>query len=386
MNEMPELVLGNELETGTRKIADTVPESSTAESTLTLDSLSPEEQTAVTNFAGKIDISDRNVVMQYGAAAQNKIARFSDGILQNVQTKDLGEAGKSLSSLVVEIKNFDASSTGDEKKAGLAGLFKKSGGITKQISKLVAGYSKAEVNIEKITSALESHKRTLLKDISMLDALYENNYSYFKEITMYIIAGEKRLKEFREKDIPAQRELAAASGDEMQAQKLNDMTNLAERFEKKLHDLKLTRMISIQMAPQIRLMQNNDALLAEKIQSSITNAIPLWKNQMVIALGLANSQAALATQKKVTDMTNELLVKNSEMLKQGTLEVAKASEESIVSIETVRKSNENLISTINEVLEIQKRGSESRNTAEQELIKLEGDLKSALYDASVRNA
>jgi uncharacterized protein YaaN involved in tellurite resistance len=225
----------------------------------------------------------------------------------------------------------------------------------------------------------------MLKDIELMNVMYEDNYTYFTEITMYILAGEERLKEFRAKDIEEQRNLAAQDKGEMAVQKLNDMVAAADRFEKKLHDLKLTRMISIQMAPQIRMIQNNDALLAEKIQSSINNAIPLWKNQMVIALGLANAQSALDAQKKVSDMTNDLLLKNSEMLKQSTIDIAKASEESIISIDTVRKTNENLITTINEVLDIQKKGQENRHAAETELVKLEHGLKTALLEASTRS-
>lgn len=388
MNDLPELVLGNELAREVENIADTAAVTShvipniaeaSAASALSFDSLTVSEQQLVSDFKGKIDINDQNVVMQYGAQAQNKIAKFSDNILANVKTKDLGPAGKSLSDLVVEIKRYDAA--GVEKKSGLL----KWGQSTKRsFDKMMAGYDKAADNIDNITANLENHKRGLMKDIAMLDAMYENNFQYFKEITLYIIAGQERLAEFRDKDIPKQREIAAQSGGEMETQKLNDMVSMADRFEKKLHDLKLTRMISIQMAPQIRLLQNNDAILAEKIQSSITNAIPLWKNQMVIALGLANSQSALEAQKKVSDMTNELLVKNSEMLKQTTVNVAKASEESVVSIDAVRKTNENLISTINEVLDIQKKGAENRAAAESELTRLEGGLKTALFEASNR--
>jgi len=354
-----------------------VPAPAMAESTLKMSSLTPQEQQVVQEFVEKIDISDSNVVMQFGAPAQAKIAQFSDSVLKNVTTKDMGEVGKDLGSLVAEIKGFD--STGDE-KGGFLGLF---GGnkIKKSIDKMMAGYTNVEKNIDKIVTTLEGHQRSLMKDIAMLDAMYESNHSYFKELSMYIIAGMERLTQYREKDLPAQRAIAERASDEMETQKLNDMMSLAERFDKKLHDLKLSRTISIQMAPQIRMIQNNDAQLVEKIQSSIVNAIPLWKNQMVISLGLANSRAALQAQRKVTDMTNELLLKNSEMLKQGSIEVATENERAIVSIETVKKTNENLISTITEVLDIQRKGSAERAAAEQELNRIEGDLKQALLEA-----
>lgn len=350
---------------------------------LSLNSLSEEEQKAVTEFMEKIDISDNNIVMNFGAAAQNKIAQFSDNVLQNVKTNDVSVVGKSLSSLVVEIKSFD--STTEDGSGFLSKLFGGAKSMTKSIDKMMAGYNKVETNIDKIVSALEGHQKLLMKDIAMLDSMYENNHEYFRELSMYIIAGDERLKQFRETDIKKQAELAKQTGDEMETQKLNDMAALATRFERKLHDLKLSRNISIQMAPQIRMLQSNDVALVEKIQSSIVNSIPLWKNQIVIALGIANSKAALAAQSKVTDMTNELLVKNSEMLKQGSIEAAKETERSIVSIETIRKTNENLISTINEIMDIQQKGSEQRQAAEIELFKIEGDLKQALLEASSKN-
>ncbi|MCL2703270.1 MAG: toxic anion resistance protein [Defluviitaleaceae bacterium] len=391
MADLPELVLGNELDVEVAKIIvedsgqpHVVPEPQ-GNNALAMSSLAPEEQALVRDFAAKINVTDQAMVMQYGAAAQNKVAKFSDHVLQNVRSKDLGPAGKILSDLVVEIKSVDSSGEGRGKRGGLAGLFQGGGNVKKSLARMKAGYDRAQVNIDNIVSALEGHKRTLLKDIAVMNDMYENNYTYYKEITMYILAGEEKLKEFRENDIPQQRNIAARDMSDMATQKLNDMVAAADRFEKKLHDLKLTRMISIQMAPQIRMIQNNDALLTEKIQSSINNSIPLWKNQMVIAMGLANSASALAAQKKVSDMTNELLLKNSEMLKTSTLEVAKASEESIVSIDTVRKTNENLISTINEVLDIQKKGQENRAAAETELAKLEQGLKTALFEASTRN-
>ena len=386
-NDIPTLELGGAPtpavatpETLPAATADIVPAPAQAESTLTMESLSVEERKVVEDFIEKIDITDSNVVMQYGAPAQNKIAQFSDSILQNTKTKDMGVIGKDLTNLVVEIKSF-----GEEDKGGFLGLF---GGnkIKKSVNKMMANYSNVETNIDKIVTTLETHQRTLMKDIAMLDAMYQNNHSYFKELSMYIIAGMERLRQYQETDIPAQRAIAERSADEMEAQKLNDMISLAGRFDKKLHDLKLSRTISIQMAPQIRMMQNNDAQLVEKIQSSIVNAIPLWKNQMVLSLGLSNARTALEAQRKVTDMTNELLVKNSEMLRLGSVEVAKESERSIVSIETVRKTNENLIATITEVLEIQQKGTQERAAAEQELNKIEGDLKLALMESSKRAA
>ncbi|MDR1532628.1 MAG: toxic anion resistance protein [Clostridiales bacterium] len=338
---------------------------------LVFSELSTTEQKMVTDFVAQIDVTDTNQVMQYGASAQNKIAQFSDSVLSGVRNKDLGEAGKLLSDLVVEIKSYDA--TAEDK--GLMGLFNNA---KKSVASMAAKYSKVEVSVDKIVSGLESHQRTLLKDIAVFDKLYENNLAYYKEISMYIIAGRQKLAELREKIIPELRVRAESTNDQMDSQKLNDMVNFAERFEKKIHDLILSRTISQQMGPQIRLLQNNDAVLTDKIQSSIVNAIPLWKNQMVIALGLANSQAALQTQRKVTDMTNELLRKNSEMLKQGTLDVARESERGIVSVETLQKTNRDLIDTINGVIDIQRQGSEKRAEAEREIMKIEDELKSAL--------
>jgi len=340
-----------------------------------IQNLDSEEQKTVLEFAKKINLNDPGMVLQYGAAAQTKIAQFSDSVLQNVRTNQMGEVGRSLSELVVEIKSFDA--TADEPK----GLFSKLGGIKKRMDKMAASYSKAETNISKIQSQLEGHQRQLMKDIHTLNILYDKNHDYFKELTMYIAAGEERLKGFHSQEIPVQRQKAEASGDQMEAQKLNDMLQMADRFEKKLHDLKLSRTISIQMAPQIRLLQNNDGVLLEKIQSSIVNSIPLWKNQMVLAVGLANSKAALEAQSKVTDMTNTLLQKNSEMLRQGTVEIAQEAERGIVSIDTIKKSNENLIATISEVLQIQEQGRQDRANAEDELTRIEGELKQALLSA-----
>jgi uncharacterized protein YaaN involved in tellurite resistance len=318
---------------------------------------------------------DQNTVAQYGAPAQAKIAKFSDSVLQSVRTKDTGEVGKCLTDLVVELKGFDSSV--EEKAGGIFGFF---GGLRKSVEKMQASYAKVEVNIDKIQGQLESHQRELIKDIAMFDKMYDNNLAYYKELTMYILAGEKKLAEFRAQDIEAQRARAEA-GDQMEAQKLNDMQALADRFEKKLHDLKTSRIVSIQMAPQIRLLQNNNATLADKIQSSIVNSIPIWKNQLVLSLGLSRTKSALEAQTRVTDYTNEMLMKNSELLKQGSIDVAKESERSIISIETIKKTNENLISTISEVMQIHEQGRGARQAAEQELVKAEDELKSIMLSA-----
>jgi len=337
--------------------------------------LTPEQETQVANIRSGINLTDSTAIMQYGAPIQTKISKFSDNVLQSVRTKDTGEIGKDLTDLVTSIKDFDLGN--DEKKPRFS-LFRNA---KKSVDKMVTGFTSVEANIDRIVSSLEGHQRQLLKDVNMLDTMYNNNYEYFKELSLYVVAGEDRLEDYRATEIPAQRQKAEESGDQMEVQKLNDMMDMANRFEKKLHDLKMSRTISVQMAPQIRLIQNNNTVLIEKIQTSIVNSIPLWKNQMVIALGIANSQKALKTQKAVTDMTNDLLLKNSEMLKQGSLEIAQEAEKSIVSIETLQKTNTNLIETINGVLEIQKQGSDARKSAENELIKIEDSLKNALLEA-----
>ena len=345
-----------------------------------MEALKPEEQTAVKDFMTKIDITNTAVVMNFGVATQSKIAQFSDNVLQNVKSKDMGEVGKDLSGLVVEIRSMES---GDSKATGIMGFFKNA---KKSASRMMANYSKVETNIDRITKSLEKHQRTLMKDVAMLEEMFKHNQDYYRELTLYIVAGMEKLADYRANDIPRQREIAQTTNDETETQKLNDMVNMAERFEKKLHDLKLSRMISIQMAPQIRMVQNNDVSLVEQIQSSIVNSIPLWKNQMVIALGLANAKKAMEAQNAVTDMTNSLLIKNSEMLKQGSIEVAEAAQRGIVSIETVRKVNDNLIDTINGVIDVQQKGTENRRAAEVELEKIEGDLKKALLDAGNRYA
>ena len=336
--------------------------------------LTEEEKKAVEEFSKKIDIGDSNLVLQYGAAAQKNIASFSESALNSVRTKDLGEIGKSLSDLVVELKGFGQEE--DEKK-GLFGLFKKSGN---KIESLKAQYSKVETNVDRIAHELEQHQVTLLKDVAMFDQMYELNLKYYKELTMYILAGKKRLAAVRAGELEELRKQAEASGAQEDAQRYNDMVQMCERFEKKLHDLELTRMISIQMGPQTRLLQNNDTLMVEKIQSSLVNTIPLWKSQMVLALGMEHSRQATAAQSAVTEMTNELLKKNADMLKTGTIATAKEAERSIVDIETLQHTNQQLISTLDEVLNIQRDGAAKRKAAEVELGKIEGELKQKLME------
>lgn len=336
--------------------------------------LSSKEQQAVDEFAQKIDLSNSNLVLQYGTALQKKIAGFSETALDNVRTKDLGETGGMITDLIATLKGF---SFDEEKPKGLAGLFKKG---QNRIETLKIGYGKAEQNVEKIAGILEEHQLLLLKDISTLDKLYDMNLSYFKELSMYILAGKKKLAQERETALAAMFEKAELSNLPEDAQAANDFANLCDRFEKKISDLELTRMVSIQMAPQIRLLQNNNTLMAEKIQSTIVNTIPLWKSQMVLALGLAHSQQAMQAQRAVSDMTNELLRKNAEMLKTGTIETAREAERGIVDLETLKSTNTMLISTLDEVQQIQTQGREKRRVIEAELYGLENELKQKLLD------
>lgn len=336
--------------------------------------LTEAEQKMVDDFSEKIDLNDSGIVLQYGSAAQKKIADFSDNALEGVRTKDLGEVGNMITDLVAELKGFNIE---PEEKKGFFSIFKKAGS---GIAKLKTKYDKAEVNVDRITDVLEDHQNQLLTDIVMLDKMYENNLSYFKELTMYILAGKKKLEQERATTLIELEEKAKTSGLAEDAQAANDFANLCDRFEKKLHDLEMTRTISIQMAPQIRLIQNGDTLMAEKIQSTINNTIPLWKNQMVLALGLAHSKAAVEAQREVSDLTNELLKKNAEALKTGTVAIAEESERSIVDIETVRYTNEQLISTLNEVLRIADEGRAKRLAAENEMIMIENELKTKLLD------
>jgi uncharacterized protein YaaN involved in tellurite resistance len=334
--------------------------------------LSEAERKMVDEFSQKIDISDSTVVLQYGAAAQKNIAAFSENALSSVKTKDLGEVGDALSSLVVELKTF-----GQPEKKGIAGFFQKK---RNELEAMKASYSKAEANVDKIVGVLENHQVVLMKDIAMLDQMYELNTKYYKELTMYILAGKKRLEYLRANDLEELRKKAQTSGAQEDAQAYNDFANLCSRFEKKLHDLELTRMISIQMGPQTRLLQNNDTLMLEKIQSSLVNTIPLWKSQMVLSLGLEHSRQATAAQTAVTNMTNQLLQKNADMLKMGTIETAREAERSVVSIETLQHTNTQLISTLDEVMKIQTEGAQKRKEAEAELGRIEGELKQKLLE------
>lgn len=337
--------------------------------------LTEAEKKIVDDFSKKIDITDSQQVLLYGTAAQKNIAEFSDSALASVKSKDLGAVGETLSSLVVELKN-NAPGQKEEKK-GLFGLF---GKAKTGMDELQAQYASAEQNVDKITEILEGHQRALMKDVAMLDQMFDLNQQYYKELTMYIIAGKKRLNAVKTGELEQLRQRAIQTGTQEDAQAYNDMANLVERFEKKLNDLELTRMISIQMGPQTRLLQNNDTLMIEKIQTSIVNTIPLWKSQMVLSLGLERSRQATAAQAAVTNMTNELLRKNAEMLKMGTIATAKEAERGVVDIETLKKTNEDLISTLSEVISIQNEGRRARAEAEAELGRIEGELRAKLLE------
>ncbi len=351
------------------------------EESLNYDSLTEAEKKAVDEFNSKIDINDSTQVLQYGAKAQSKISQFSDSVLDDVKTKSVGEVGDLLAELVGQIKSFDADISG-EKKVGLAKLFYNA---KKQLNTIVAKYSKIETNVNTIEKQLEGHKLQMLKDITIFDTMYEKNLDYFKELSLYIIAGEKKLEELRNVTLPALVEKAKQSGEQMDAQKVQDLENTINRFEKKIYDLKTTRVIAIQMAPQIRLLQNNESELVEKIQASITNTIPLWKNQMVIALGINNAKQALGAQKAVTDLTNDMLKKNSEILKQGSIEIAQESERAIVDIETLQKTNRDIIETLDKVIEIHENGRTKRMEAEKELENIEKELKDKMLEIKVEN-
>lgn len=338
-----------------------------------LDVLTPEEKKMVADFAAKIDLRSSNAILQYGAGAQKKIADFSESALENVKTKDLGEVGDMLAGVVTELKSFDE----EEEEKGIFGFFKKGGN---KLANMKAKYDKAEVNVNRICDALEGHQIQLMKDIAMLDKMYELNTTYFKELSMYIAAGKKKLQDVATTELPELEAKAARSGLPEDAQVVNDLNALCNRFEKKIHDLELTRTISLQMAPQIRLVQSNDTVMSEKIQSTLVNTIPLWKSQMVLAIGVENSSRAAKAQREVTDMTNELLRKNAEKLKLATVETAKESERGIVDIETLKATNESLISTLDEVMKIQQEGKEKRRTAEAELNRIENELKQKLLE------
>lgn len=332
--------------------------------------LTEEEKVAVETFASQIDLTNSSVILQYGAGTQKKMADFSESALENVKSKDLGEVGELLAGVVTELKDFD----GEETK-GFLGIFKKS---ANKLQSMKAKYAKAETNINQICKVLENHQVQLMKDVAVLDKMYELNLTYFKELSMYILAGKKKLQEVRSTKLQEMLQKAQASGLPEDAQAAKDLDSMCNRFEKKIHDLELTRMISIQTAPQIRLVQNNDTMMVEKIQSTIVNTIPLWKSQMVLALGVEHSAQAVEAQKEVTDMTNELLKRNAEKLKMATIETAKESERGIVEMETLKATNESLITTLDEVMRIQKEGRQKRQEAEVEMQRLETELKQKL--------
>ncbi len=334
----------------------------------------PEERKMIEDFSGKIDITNATMILQYGAGAQQKVASFSESALANVQTKDLGEVGEQVVGLINQLKSFDAT---EEDSKGFLGIFKKT---SNRISNLKMKYDKVDANVDKIVDVLEGHKVQLLKDIAILDKMYDMNMAYYKELSMYILAGKKKLNQVRATVLQEKIAKAKASGLPEDAQAANDLAALCERFDKKLHDLELTRMVSIQMGPQLRLVQSNDTVMAEKIQSTIVNTIPLWKSQMVLALGLTHSQQAMEAQRAVTDMTNELLKKNADTLKMSTIATAKEAERGVVDIETLKYTNQQLIETLEEVNRIQSDGREKRRQAETELRQIEGELRQKLLD------
>lgn len=348
------------------------------EKSLNYDELSEAEKKAVDEFNAKIDVYDSTQILQYGAAAQNKISSFSDSILEDVKTKGAGETGELLAELVGQIKSFD-SSIGPKK--GLAKLFYS---VKREFNTILAKYNKIEKNVDTIEKGLDKSKIQLLKDISIFDEMYKKNLEFFKEISLYIIAGERKLEELRNEVLPELKKKAEETKDQIDIQKVQDMEAQINRFEKKIYDLKTTRIISIQMAPQIRMLQNNDAELVEKIQSSITNTIPLWKNQMVLALGITNAKRTLEQQRAVSNLTNDMLVKNSETLKQGSIDIAKESERAIVDIETLKKTNKDLIETLDTVLKIHEEGRVKRAQAEEELQNIEKELKDKILEINVK--
>lgn len=376
---IPELTLTPNLQTPVAELLTTAPAAPSpvvvpkdAQGGLDESMLSEAEKQAVAEFAARIDLTDTNVILQYGAAAQKNVADFSEQTLANVRTKDLGEVGQALSGLVTQLQSLE-----QPEKKGVFGFFQKK---KNDLAAMKAAYAKTETNVDKITEILEQHQIALMKDVAMLDQMYDLNLKYYKELTMYILAGKRRMSEMRTGPLEQLRQKAAATGTQEDAQAYNDLATLLNRFEKKLHDLELTRMVSIQMGPQTRLLQNNDALMIEKIQSSLVNTIPLWKGQMVLALGLEHSRQATAAQSAVTDMTNELLRKNAEVLKMGTVEAARESERSVVDIETLKQTNQSLIETLDEVMKIQTEGAQKRREAEVELGRIEGELKQKLLE------
>ena len=333
--------------------------------------LSPAQRQAVEEFAQKIDLSDSNLILQYGAAAQKHVSDFSEDTLQKIRTKDLGQVGQALGDLVRQLKSFDP----EEESKGLAGFFRRK---KNQLEALKAGYAKASANLDQIVETLEAHQITLMKDVANLDQMFQLNAQYLQELTMYILAGKLRLEQLRREDLVQLQQKAVASGSQTDAQAYNDLANLINRFEKKIHDLELTRTISLQMGPQTRLLQNNDTMMIEKIQSSLVNTIPLWKSQMVLALGLEHARQATAAQNAVTEMTNQLLRQNADLLKAGTIDTAQEAERSIVDLETLRHTNQQLMDSLDEVLRIQREGAEKRRQAEAELVRIEVELKEKL--------
>ena len=360
----------------TKKVDEAVVEKS-----LNYDVLTDEEKKAIDTFLEKIDVKNTTQILQFGASAQNNISKFSDTVLQDVRTRSTGEVGGLLSNLVGEIKEFDSDIPTEEKK-GFLGIFNSA---KKQMEKLLAKYNKVENNISTIENQLENHKLQMMKDIAIFDNMYEQNLQYFKELSLYIIAGEKKLEELRNVTLPELQKVAEETKEQADAQTVNDMIATINRFEKRIYDLKTTRIISIQMAPQIRLIQNNDSELVEKIQSSLINTIPLWKNQIVIALGITNAKNALGAQKQVNEMTNEMLKKNSELLKQGTIDIAEQSEKAVVDVETLQKTNKDIIDTLDKVLEIHENGKVKRQEAEQQLEQIEGELKDKLLEIKIES-
>ena len=366
--EAPTLTLGNEAPVPE-------PEKPQVKPVVIDDSMLTEaEKKMVDDFSKKIDITDSQLVLQYGAAAQKSVASFSESALSNVRNKDLGEVGDTLTNLVVELKNFGQE---EEDKGGIFGFFKKA---SNKMETMKIQYTKAEANVDKIARELEQHQVTLMKDIAMFDQMYELNLKYYKELTMYIIAGKKRLAELQSGQLEELRKKAESTGAAEDAQAYNDMVQMCNRFEKKLHDLELTRMVSIQMGPQTRMLQNNDTLMVEKIQTSLVNTIPLWKSQMVLALGMEHARQATAAQNAVTEMTNTLLRQNADLLKAGTIETAREAERSIVDLETLRHTNQQLVESLDEVMRIQAEGTQKRREAEVELTRIEGELKQKLLE------
>ena len=351
------------------------------EDSLNYDLLTDEEKEAIEEFNQKIDVYDNTQILEYGSAAQNKISKFSDEVLEGVRTKDTGEVGDSLAKLVAELKSFDKAVVDSQNMNVFEKVFSS---IKKEVNKLIAKYNKVEKNVDSIEGLLEKQRMNMIRDIATFDTMYEKNLQYFKEVSLYIIAGERKIEELRNVVLPELEKKAQESGEQLDIQKVNDMRNIINRFEKKIYDLKTTRLISIQMAPQIRLLQSNEAELVEKIQSSITNTIPLWKNQMVLALGINRAKAALESQKAVSELTNDMLRKNSETLKQGSIEIAKESERAIVDIETLRKTNSDIIETLTKVVEIHENGRIKRQESEKELETLEKELKTKLLEIQVK--